>query len=77
MEGFLFPLSTAVLLLPIGLMVMPPALSAWRRRHEVRRGFKPRPGEKLVMPSANETAASVERFHEAVRRSDLADYLGP
>lgn len=76
MEGLIVPLAAAVFLFPILFMVAPPALSAWRRRHEVRRGFKPRPGERLVVPSADETAAAVERFHRAVRQSDLSDYLG-
>ncbi len=76
MEGFIVPLAAAVFLFPILFMVVPPAVSAWRRRNEVRRGFKPRPGERLVVPSANETAAAVERFHRAVRHSDLSDYLG-
>lgn len=76
MEGFLVPLVAAALLCPIAWMAVPPAMSAWRRRHEIRRGFKPRPGEKLVIPSAGETAAAVERFHEALRHSGLADYFG-
>jgi hypothetical protein len=76
MEGLLFPFAAAVMLLPIAWMTVPPAVSAWRRRHETRPAFKPRPGEKLVVPSADETAAAVERFHRAVRHSDLSDYLG-
>lgn len=75
MEGFLFPLSTAVLLLPIAWMAVPPAAAAWRRRHEVRRGFKPAPPRPLVIPAAGETDAAIERFHEALRRSDLSDFL--
>lgn len=76
MEGYLVHLAAAAMLLPIACMVVPPALSAWHRRHELRRGFKPRPTEKLVIPTADETAASIERFHAALRRSDLADFLG-
>lgn len=64
-----------LLLMPIAFMAVRPAVSAWRRRHETRAGFKPRPAEKLVLPTAGETAAAVERFHAAVRRSDLADFL--
>jgi len=80
MEGFVVPLAAAVLLFPIAFMALPPALSSWRRRHERKRaGFSPPKGpvEKLRIPPADETAAAVERFHEAVRRSDLADYLRP
>lgn len=78
MEGFIVPLAAAVFLFPILFMAVPPALSAWRRRSEVRRGFKPtfRPAEPLRIPEADETAASLKRFHEALRRSDLADFLG-
>lgn len=77
MEGFLVPLAAVALLFPIAFLAVPPALAAWRRRGETRRGFTPRqrPAAKLVIPPADETAASVERFHAAVRRSDLADYL--
>lgn len=75
MEGFLFPLTTAALLLPIAWMALPPALSAWRRRREVRRGFRPSPPRSLVMPAPGETDAAIERFHEALRRSDLSDFL--
>jgi len=76
-ESFLVLLAAAALVFPIAFLAVPPAVSAWRRRHETRRGFKPkrRKAEKLVIPSADETAASVERFHEAVRRSELADFL--
>jgi hypothetical protein len=77
MDCYLVPLAAAALLLPIAYLAVPPALSAWRRRLEVRRGFKPRPAEKLVIPAADETAATIERFHEALRRSDLADFLRP
>jgi len=78
MEGFIIPLAAAVFLFPILFMVVPPAVSAWRRRNEVRRGFKPswRPAEPLRIPEAGETAAAVDRFHEALRHSDLADYFG-
>lgn len=76
MEGYIVPLAAAVFLFPILFMIVPPAVSAWRRRKEVRQGFKPRRGERLVVPSANETAEAVERFHRAVRHSDLSDYLG-
>lgn len=75
MEGFLFPLTTAALMLPIAWMALPPALSAWRRRREVRRGFRPAPPRPLVMPAPGETDAAIERFHEALRRSDLSDFL--
>lgn len=78
MEGVLAPLAAAALIFPIAFLAVPPAVSAWRRRHEMRRVFPgPRSAEKLVIPSADETAASVERFHEAVRRSELADFLRP
>lgn len=77
MEGFIVPLAAAVFLFPILFMIVPPAVSAWRRRHEVRRGFKPdrRPAEPVRIPEAGETAATLQRFHDAVRHSDLADYL--
>jgi len=74
-DSFLFPLSTAALLLPIAYLALPPALAAWRRRHEIRRGFKPSPGRKLVIPPAGETDAAIKRFHAALRRSDLSDFL--
>jgi len=77
MEGFIIPLAAVIFLFPILFMIVPPAVSAWRRRKEVRRGFKPswRPAETLRIPDADETSASLQRFREAVRHSDLADYL--
>ncbi|MDP3542559.1 MAG: hypothetical protein Q8T11_08860 [Elusimicrobiota bacterium] len=77
MEGLIVPIAAAVFLFPILFMVVPPAVSAWRRRHEVRRGFKPsrRPDEPLRIPEADETAACVQRFRAAVSHSDLSDYL--
>lgn len=78
MEGFIVPLAAAVFLFPILFMIVPPAVSAWRRRKEVPRPFKPswRPAEPLRIPEAGETAMTLKRFHEAVRHSDLSDYLG-
>lgn len=76
MDGFVFSLTAVALLLPIAWMAVPPALSAWRRRREVRRGFTPAPPRVLVVPAAGETAAAIERFHAALRRSDLSDFLG-
>lgn len=75
MDGFLFPLSTAALLLPIAYMALPPALAAWRRRKEKRQGFKPAPARMFVIPAAGETDAAIARFHAALRRSDLSDFL--
>lgn len=77
MEDLIVPLAAAVFLFPILFMVVPPALSAWRRRHEVRRGFKPGPRtpDALLIPPADETAACVQRFRAAVSHSDLSDYL--
>jgi len=75
----LIPLAAAALLFPIAYMAVPPVVSAWRRRREARRAFTPRkrPVETICLPPADETAECVRRFHAAVRRSDLADYLGP
>ena len=78
MEPWIRPLVAAALLAPLAFMAARPALAAWRRRHEKRRGFKPpklSPADRFVIPPANETAATVERFHEAVRHSDLSDYF--
>lgn len=77
MEGLIVPLAAAVFISPILFMIVPPAVTAWRRRREVRLAFKPswRPAEPLRIPEAGETAAALRRFHEAVRHSDLADYL--
>lgn len=77
MEGLIVPLAAAVLLFPILFMVLPPALSAWRSRREIRRGVKrgPRAPDSLAIPPADETAACVRRFREAVSHSDLSDYL--
>lgn len=77
MEDLIVPLAAAVFLFPILFMVAPPAVSAWRRRHEVRRGFKPGPRtpNAILIPPADETAACVQRFRAAVSHSDLSDYL--
>jgi hypothetical protein len=82
MEGFVLPLALAAFILPVLFLGLPPVLAAWRRRHEPRRVFT-RPLRNLDrraqarMPSADETAETVERFRKAVRRSGFADYFRP
>jgi hypothetical protein len=81
MEGLFLPLAAAALIFPIAYLAVPPALAAWRRRRDPKRIYPRRLRNldsrkpELVIPTADETAAVVERFHEAVRRSDLSDYL--
>ena len=57
-----------VLMLPLTFLIVRPLESAWRRRHEPRKGLSPRRAAPLTIPSADETAASIERFKAAVRR---------
>ena len=63
-----------ILVLPLTLLMIAPLESAWRRRGELKR--KPVPRRRsppLAIPSADETAASIERFKSAVRRFEWAE----
>ena len=65
---------TFILVLPLTLLVVPPLELAWRRRHEAKRQFLPRrTAMPMIVPSADETAASIERFQTAVRRFQGAE----
>jgi hypothetical protein len=83
MERLFLPLAAAALIFPLAYLAVPPALAAWRRRRDPKRKYPGRLRNMdfrepvLVIPPADETAAVVERFHEAVRRSDLSDFLRP
>lgn len=80
MEALILPLAATALLFPLLYLAMPPLVKAWRRRGEKKRGIllsPPRKPPALVVPDASETAATVERFHRALMRTDLADFLRP
>lgn len=70
----LFPSLFAIAggLAPLSLLVF--AKEEWDRRRRLRDYFA-RSAPTLIMPSSEETAASVERFHEAVRRWELVDFV--
>jgi len=72
-------LIVAALVGPVLYLAVPPALAAWRRYREGKPVLAWRPKKKpaLVIPAAGETAAAIERFHRALLRTDLADFLKP
>ncbi|MFI5345855.1 MAG: hypothetical protein ACHQ51_05730 [Elusimicrobiota bacterium] len=53
---------------PLLLLGIAPAAALWRRRGEKRTVHRRAPAPPLIMPTAEETAASIERFRDAVRR---------
>lgn len=79
MEALITPLVVTALIVPLLYLAVPPARAAWRRYRDGKPMLAWRPHRKppLVIPAASETAATIERFHRALMRTDLADFLKP
>jgi hypothetical protein len=80
METFV-AFAALTLILPLAFLAVPPAVSAWRRRHEAKRFYRRlinldrKPA--VVLPPAEETSEAVMRFRRAVLHSGFEDYFRP
>lgn len=80
MDALIVTFLGTALIPPLVYLSVSAAMKAWRRRREGKSGIVLSPPGKpasLIIPAASETAATVERFHRALMRTDLADFLKP